>query len=137
MNIQYVPLHLVHQVWPKISHYLEAAFVHDPDVEFDIGQLQTLVVSGVQELYVAVDGNGGFHGAITVQFINSPKYRTAWVSAIGGKLMTSRDTYQQFVDILKTHGATKLAGGGRPAIVRLWRRLGLKDRHVVVETRLI
>ena len=46
-------------------------------------------------LLVATDDNAEIHGAATVSFINYPNDRVAFVTAIGGKLVTSPETFAQ------------------------------------------
>ena len=75
-------------------------------------------------------------GALTVKFTNNPNDRIAFVTLIGGKLIANPDTFQQLKDICKAHGATKIQGAGRPAIVRLWRKLGFYERYMIVENKI-
>ena len=87
-------------------------------------------------LIVAVDDAGEIHGAATASFINYPNDRVGFITAIGGKLVTNEDTFRDFCEILKSRGATKIQGLGRPAIVRLWRRLGFEPVTTMVEYKL-
>ena len=72
-------------------------------------------------------------GALTVSFINMPNDRIGFVTAISGKNIFTKNTYKQLVDILKQFGATKIQGGVRESIARLWRRVGFKERYILVE----
>ena len=62
-----------------------------------------------------------------------PNDRIGFVTAIGGKNIFNKDTYKQLVAILKQFGATKIQGGVRESIARLWRRVGFKERYILVE----
>jgi hypothetical protein len=58
------------------------------------------------------------------------------VTAIGGKLISSEETFEQLKTILKQRGATKIQGFGRDAIVRLWKRYGFEPKTTLVEVPL-
>jgi hypothetical protein len=57
----------------------------------------------------------------------------AFVTAIGGKLISSQETFDQLKTLLKLRGATKIQGYGRDAIVRLWKRYDFEPRNTLVE----
>jgi hypothetical protein len=60
----------------------------------------------------------------------------AFVTSIGGKLISNQETFKQMVDILKNQGATKIQGMARPSIARLWSRYGFKERTTLVEVKI-
>jgi hypothetical protein len=84
-------------------------------------------------LLVAVDEDNTVHGAATVSFINYPLSRVAFITAIGGKLISNDETFEQLKALLKQRGATKIQGFGREAIVRLWKRYNFEPRNTLVE----
>ena len=59
--------------------------------------------------------------------------RVAFITSIGGKLISNDDTFEQLKAILKQRGATKIQGYGREAIVRLWKRYNFEPRTTLVE----
>lgn len=136
MNIQYVPTHLIHHIWPNVEGYLRNALEQAGADEYNVDQLKVMVVQGTQDLYVAVDENNDVHGAGTVSFVNYPNYRVAFVTAIGGRLFTSKETWEQFTALLKIKGATRVQGAARESIARLWRRYGFRERSITVEVTL-
>ena len=87
-------------------------------------------------LIVAVDEENTIHGACTVSFMNYPLHRVAFVTAIGGKLISNEDTFEQLKNICKQNGATKIQGYGREAIVKLWSRYGFEPRSTLVEIKI-
>ena len=87
-------------------------------------------------LLVATDENKEIQGAATVNFINYPASRVAFVTAIGGRLISSQDTYAQMVQIFKQLGATKVQGAARESIARLWSRYGFEERYRIVEAKI-
>jgi hypothetical protein len=87
-------------------------------------------------LLVATDEENKVHGAATVSFLNYPMARVAFITLIGGRLVSNKETFEQLKDILKQRGATKVQGYGRESIVRLWKRYGFEPRTTLVEVKL-
>jgi len=135
MKIQHVPLEFVQQVWPSVEGFIASANEHGGD-DYTLDQIRLLVGSGQWLLLVASDDENKIHGAATVFFQNYPNHRVAFITFIGGRLISNQETFAQMAGILKTHGATKIQGAAREAIARLWKRYGFTERHVIVETRI-
>lgn len=141
LQIQPVGQNYVSQVWPTVEKFLVDALVKDngsPEWSecYNIHHVQGFLTSGQWILLVAVDENNQIHGAATVSFANYPMQRVAFITLIGGHLVSSPDTFEQLRALLKSYGATKLQGYGRPAIVRLWKRYGFEPRTTLVEVKL-
>ena len=141
MKIQHVELTHVNQVWPLVQEYLESALTKDNDAPawsecYNIHHVQAFVTSGLWLLLVASDDEGQIRGAATVSFANYPMNRVAFITLIGGKLISNSDTFEQLRMILKQRGATKVQGYGRESIVRLWKRFGFEPRTTLVEVKL-
>lgn len=139
--IRPVEVNYVSQVWPRVESFLNDALVKDSDVPdwsdcYNIHHIQGFVTSGQWLLLVAVDDKNEIHGAATVTFSNYPMNRVAFITLIGGHLVSNPDTFEQLRNLLKSYGATKLQGYGRPAIVRLWKRYGFEPRTTLVEVKL-
>ena len=121
----------VAQKWSQVSDFIEKALVF-ADGDYTIDQVRLAVVSN-QWLLIGVYEGEFIKGALTVSFINMPNDRIGFVTAIGGKNIFTKNTYKQLVAILKQFGATKIQGGVRESIARLWRRVGFKERYILVE----
>lgn len=135
MKIQYVPLEYVNQTWPLVEQYVASALEHSCG-EYTPDQVKVYLATGQWTLYVAADDAGSLHGAGTVCFNNLPNDRVAFVTTIGGKLFTSQETWQQFVDLLKARGATQVEGAARESIARLWKRYGFEEKYRIVSVRI-
>lgn len=133
ITIQYVPHNFIHHAWPEVDKFLWDALEKAECTEYGIDQLKAFVAQGQQDLFIAVNEENQVQGAATVSFMNYPNHRIAFVTAIGGKLFTNKETWDQFVSLLKLKGATRVQGAARESIARLWRRYGFKERHVIVE----
>ena len=143
MNLKVYPVEInyVVQLWPMVKPFLEEALTKDNDAPewsecYNIHHIQGFITSGQWLLLVAADENKEIHGAATVSFANYPMNRVAFITLIGGHLVSNEDTFKQLTDLLKGYGATKLQGYGRPAIVRLWKRYGFEPRTTLVEVKL-
>lgn len=141
LTIQHVNTDNVQQIWPMVEGFLQDALAKGGDfpdwaASYNISHIQQFLTSGQWLLLVAADEERKIHGAATVSFINYPLHRVAFVTAIGGKLISSQDTFDQLKLILQSRGATKIQGYGRPAIVRLWKRYNFEPRNTLVEVLL-
>ncbi len=137
ISIQYVdPNHVLH-FWPTVKPFLEEALKKGEGPEdYNIDHLQMYLTSANWLLLVAIDEERKIHGAATVSFVNYPLHRVAFITAIGGRLISSRDSVAQLKALLKQRGATKIQGYGRESIVRLWQRYGFERRVTLVEVLL-
>jgi hypothetical protein len=133
--VQTVPLQYFHQTWPLVEKYIEDALQWGGD-DYTLEQVKALIASGTWILIVAADEQKSIHGASAINLFNMPNDRIAFVTAIGGKLISNKDTFAQFSALLKSYGATKIQGAARESIARLWTRYGFKERYRIVETKL-
>lgn len=137
LTIRPVEARFVAQVWPHVVAYFEDALAKAEGVpDYNIHHVQMFLTSGQWLMLVAVDEESQIHGAASVSFMNYPLSRVAFVTAIGGKLISSDGTFEQLKAILKQQGATKIQGFGRDAIVRLWKRYGFEPKTTLVEVTL-
>ena len=134
LSIRPVETHFVQQVWPLVEGYLQSALEKDGTcTDYNIHHVQMFLTTGQWLLLVAADEDNIVHGAATVSFINYPLSRVAFITAIGGKLISNDETFEQLKALLKQRGATKIQGFGREAIVRLWKRYNFEPRNTLVE----
>jgi len=134
MKIQHVNLEYVNQVWPKVEDYIKWAL--DYQTDYTIEHVKTFVTTGAWVLLVAVDDAGEVKGASAIQFFNRPNDRVAFVISMGGKLISNKETFQQFSDLLKAFGATAIEGAARESIARLWKRYGFEEKYRIVGVKL-
>lgn len=131
MIVQVVPIQYIHQLWSQVSGYIEDALQY-ADGDYNIEQVKVYLTNGSWQLLVFND-NEKIQGAITVTYANYPNDRVAFITAIGGKGISDKDSYNNFCNVLKANGATKIQGAARESVARLWRRLGFKNKHIIVE----
>lgn len=135
-KVQPVPVQLVNQVWSRVEPFIKSAEEKFGGSEYTTEQIKVYLVTGQMMLLVATDDNAEIHGAATVSFINYPNDRVAFVTAIGGKLVTSPETFTQMSDVFKANGATKIQGMAKEAVARLWKRFGFEEKAILVEVKL-
>ena len=135
MNV--FPLNVVylHQHWEEIEKYLKPALELGGVEEFNIDQLKVFIANGSWSLFVAEE-NKELKGCAVVTFANYPNDRIAFVTAIGGKFISSRETSDKFKALLKSMGATKIQGYARESVARLWKRIGFFNKQILVEYKL-
>ena len=136
LTIQPVSVAYFHQTWPMVEEFLANALKWGDD-DYTIEQAKVNIANGVWMLVVAADSENKIHGASIVNIYNMPNDRIAFVVAIGGKLISTEDTYSQFCKLLKNHGATKIQGAARESVARLWaKKYNFKERYRIVEAKI-
>jgi len=133
--VKVIPVNYIAQAWPLVENYIESAVSWGGE-DYTLDQVQVYLSQGSWNLLVAVDEQGSVHGAATVTFLNYPNDRVAFITFIGGKLISNKDTFGQLKDLLKASGATKIQGAARESIARLWSRYGFEERYRIVETKI-
>jgi len=134
MNIQRVDVGHVHQVWPLVEGHLASALEHSKG-DYTLESVKVLLVTGQWLLLVAVDDDG-VQGAATVGFSSRPHDRVAFITLIGGRLISNADTFEQLKNLLRSLGATCIEGAARESIARLWTRYGFEEKYRIVGVKL-
>jgi len=129
IEIQRVPVEWAPRTWPLVCEWLDAALPVANDVTID--DLRVAVFAGRSVLFVAVK-EGKIRGAAVVELFNRGLQRVAFVSAMGGRLITGPETFAQFKAHLVSLGATQLEGAARESAARLWGRFGLTEKYRIV-----
>jgi hypothetical protein len=130
LNVAYLHLH-----WEEIAKYLKPALDLGNVEEFSLDQMKVFIANGSWMLFV-VEEEQKICGAVVVTFANYPNDRIAFVTAIGGKFISSRETSDKFKALLKGMGATKIQGYARESVARLWKRIGFTNKQILVEYKL-
>jgi hypothetical protein len=134
VNVQHVPLEWVQATWPRVEHFIEQGLAGVPD-EYTAAELRTLVSAGQMVLLVVVEG-AQIHGAIVVQLFNRPRQRVAFIVSIGGRLISSPETFSQLKAILSSFGASVLEGAASASVARLWTSHGFTEKYRIVGVEL-
>jgi hypothetical protein len=121
------PIHL-DSVWPHVEALLSAA-VAKAHGEVDISQLRAQIVRGDAELLVW-EMDGQVQSAGTVNFINYPNYRVAYVSFLSGKF--TAESFGSLQEWCRRLGASMIQCWTDDAIARLYQRYGFKKAYNVM-----
>ena len=135
LNVQLVPLSLIHQTWHLVEKFIEDALKWGED-DYTIEQARQNIADGKWMLVVAVDEQQVIHGAAAINIYNMPNFRVAFIVAIGGKLISNQETYKQLCTLVKSFGATRIRGVARESMARLGNRYGFEERYILVEAKL-
>jgi hypothetical protein len=133
MKIQHVDTAYIHQTWPLVEDYIKWAL--DYQTDYTLEHVKTFLSNGTWMLVVAAD-DSGIKGAAVVNFYNRPNDRVAFVVAIGGRLISNKETFAEFNALLKAFGATYIEGAARESIARLWTRYGFEEKYRIVGVKL-
>ena len=124
-----------HQVWPLVEGLFARANKYDAG-DYTIDQIKALLSSGIWLLLVAVDEDNNIHGAASVNFYNMPNARIGFITATAGKAVVNEDVYGQVCTILKANGATRVQCAARESAAKLYKQVGMQERHIIMETKL-
>ena len=129
-----VPTSHIQQTWNKVEIMLDRAMAHSGG-EYDLDQLKVLLTQGKQVLCVGTEEDLIIKCAMTIEWINYPNDRVAFITAIGGK--TDKQGFGEFEQWVKANGGTKIQGAAFEAVARLWKRAyGFENRYIIVEKTL-
>jgi hypothetical protein len=135
-QVQVVAPIYIQQIWENVEPYLSAALKHSGG-EYGIEHLKVFLIQGSQTLLIAVNEDNKIHGAATIEWINYPNERVAYVVCIGGRLVTSKDIWNQFENWVKQNGGTMIRGATYREAARLWKRkFNVEERYIMVEKKL-
>lgn len=134
-EVQVVPIEFIHVSWSKIEPHLTSGLQRSGG-EYTADHIKLYALQGAQTILVAVDGDD-ITGAASIQFINYPNERVAFVTSIGGKMLANKDIWSQFESWCKSMGASKVQGAAFESVARLWRMaFGVEKKYVIVEKTL-
>ena len=133
MKIQHVDTAYIHQTWPLVEDFIKWAL--DYQTDYTLEHVKTFLSNGSWMLIVAAD-DSGIRGAAVVNFVNRPNDRVAFIVTMGGKLISSKETFADFSALLKAFGATYIEGAARESIARLWTRYGLEEKYRIVGVKI-
>jgi hypothetical protein len=131
MKLYVVPTNQVQRFWYLAEPLLQKA-LDKGNNEFTADQLKLLVTQGQQQLLLVMKEDKCYV-AVTVQFINYPNDRVAYITYIGGKNTTKG--FEQFKRWAKEQGCTKIQGSTKyKSIEKLWNRLyGYEPKYTLME----
>ncbi len=135
LTVQPVNVQYVHQTWSLVEELFVKANKYDTG-DYTIDQIKAFLANGNWALLVATDEENVIHGAAAISFYNMPNYRVGFITAMAGKAIVNEDVYGQVCAFIKTNGATRVQCAARESAARLYKQVGMQERHVIMETKL-
>ena len=135
LTVQPVDTTYFHQTWPLVEGLFAKANKYDTG-DYTIDQIKSFLANGSWVLLVAIDEENTIHGAASVNFYNMPNYRVGFITAMAGKAIVNEDVYGQVCAFIKANGATRVQCAARESAARLYKQVGMQERHVIMETKL-
>ena len=135
LTVQLVNVAQVHQTWGLVEGLFAKAAKQDSE-DYTLDQIKGLLASGSWVLLVATDDENTIHGAASVNFYNMPNYRVGFITAMAGKAIVNEDVYGQICSFIKANGATRVQCAAKESAARLYKQVGMEERHIIMETKL-
>ena len=134
MKLYVVPTNQVQRFWYLAEPLLQKA-LDKGNGEFVSGQLKLLLTQGQQQLLLLMKEDKCYV-ALTVQWINYPNDRVAYITYIGGK--NTKAGFEQFKTWVRQNGGTAIQGSTKfESIARLWNKLyGYEKKYTLMELKL-
>jgi hypothetical protein len=123
----------VNQTWPLVEELFVKANKYAAS-DYTIDQIKALLANGSCLLLVAVDEENNIHGEASLNFYNMPNYRVGFITAMAGKAIVNEEIYGQVCAIAKANGATRVQCAARESAAKLYKQVGMQERHIIMET---
>ena len=139
LTVRPVDVEHIHRVWPLVEHYIIDALnkgVTEEARNYNAEHVRVFVTNGTWLLIVVTDENNEIHGCATVSFLNYPLHRVAFITALGGRLVTSQENAAQLFEIFRANGAMTVEAAARDDILRLWKKYGLELKYHIISASL-
>ena len=135
LTVKHVGVAYFHQTWPLVEDMFIKANKYDSG-DYTLDQIKGLLASGSWVLLVATDDKNVIRGAASVSFYNMPNYRVGFITAMAGKAIVNENVYGQVCSYIKANGATRVQCAARESAARLYKQVGMQERHIIMETKL-
>jgi hypothetical protein len=135
ITIQPVEVQYVHQTWPLVEE-LFAKATKSGAGDYTLDQIKGLLANGSWVLLVATDEEKNIHGVASISFYNMPNYRVGFITAMAGKAIVNENVYEQVCSFIKANGATRVQCAAKESAARLYKQVGMEERHIIMETKL-
>ncbi len=133
-SIQVVPSHYVYHVWDRAEKYI-AKGLERSGKEYTAEHIKVFLTQGTNTLILILNDEDEIKGALTIEWINHPNDRVAFITSIGGA--TYEEAWNMFIEWLRSQGCTSIRGAAFESVARLWKKkYGFESRYVMVERKL-
>jgi len=136
IKVQHVDPNYIHQVWEQVEPLLSPVFKKsNVNKYYSIDNLKEYLIRGEHTLLVGSNSEGIILGCVTIQWLNYPYARVAYVSGFGGNFGNSVEHHKGFISWLKVMGATRIECSVRPSVARLLQQKSgyVPDKQISME----
>lgn len=134
LTVKHVSVEHFHPTWLLVEDLFIKANKYGSD--YTIEQIKALLANGSWALVVATDEENVIHGVAAIHFYNMPNYRVGFIVATAGKAIVNENVYGQICSFIKANGATRVQCAARESAARLYKQVGMEERHIIMETKL-
>ncbi len=133
MSIVHVQQYQLDKYWPHVEKYIKDA-LDTGYGEMNEHHARLFISKGMSELF-AIEEDEKITGAILVEFINYPNYRSANVISLGGKGVVKH--WDEFKNWMRFGGASYVEGHCHKSMSRLMKSaLGLEETYSIMRGKL-
>lgn len=132
--VKHVHVSQIHPTWLLVEELFTKAVKQSND--YTLEQIKGLLVNGSWILLVATDEENVIHGAAAIHFYNMPNYRVGFITAMAGKNIVNKDVYEQICSFIKVNGVTRVQCAAKESTAKLYKQVGMEERHIIMETKL-
>src|SRR5688572_14783801 len=134
MIVTVIPVEALHEMWPKVEPFIEAAWEQSPGV-YRAVDILARILEGYEVLWGVFDEENNPVGAFTTELHSFPLCRRLLVSCLGGERLN--DWAEEALDVVKKYatdlGCTHLDARGRKGFRAFARKTGWKEAAVLYE----
>ena len=127
--------------WDRDQDKIKAEAIFDKinkltkEYEFELNDLRYVCSRGEQQLLMVMRYDKCHCALTTIQY-NFPRFRTMYISYIGGK--NTKDGWQQFLTWTQNQGCDRVTGSAvTESVAKLWAKMyGFERKYITVELKL-
>lgn len=135
MPLHHVTANLMPLIWAQAAPLLQKAIDLDPSA-ITIEQVEYGIRRGEYSLLVWEEPDAGITGAVTVSFQDYPMHRVAHVHLLGGKGVVKKHVFEEAMQWMRMHGATKAQCWCQDNLVPMYEKMGMTNTHKVMRIEL-
>ena len=134
LSIRTVGAERIAQLFPAVEGFIGQGLSNTDDCTVD--QVKLFLMNGTWQLLVVIDKKNLIVGCYVLSIVNSPNDRTATIVAAAGKGLAGQEIFDQVCEYVKALGATRIQALAKESAARLYGRVGLKEKAILVEKKL-
>lgn len=136
MTLTLIPHTHVDLVWGQVAPLIERSCADKASGgEWTVDQVRMAVVEKAKHLIVSLEDDI-VTAAATVEFVNYPNKRVAYLGSLGGRDIVSVEVFEKIKGWCREMGASELRAYAKEAQARLYAKVGMGKLYNVVGVEL-